>query len=83
MHTMFKYNQSKYRHSPNTGTHLNINIVLIYIVYLQLQSTDRLVYTLYIQAMSKYGHRLIRERLTQSKYRSSLIQTDYKQAQSK
>ena len=63
MHTMFKYNQSKYRHSPNTGTHLNISIVLIDIVYVQLQSTDRSVYILNIQAMSKYGHRLIRERL--------------------
>ena len=63
MHTMFKYNQSKYRHSPNAGTHLNIDIVLIYIVYLQLQSTDMTVYILNIQAMSKYGHRLISERL--------------------
>ena len=61
MHTMFKYNQSKYRHSPHTGTYININIVLIDIVYVQLQSTDRLVYILNIQAMSKYGHSLIRE----------------------
>ena len=66
---MFKYNQSKYRHSPHTSTHLNINIVLIDKVYLQLQSTDRSDYILNIQAMSKYGHRLIIERT--SKYKHS------------
>ena len=83
MHTMFKYNQSKYRHTQSTYRHTpKYQHCLIDIVYLQLQSTDRSVYILNIQAMSKYGHRLIRERLNTKTVKIQL-QTDYKQAQSK